>query len=71
MTNNAAEETNTPEIASNSIDWMAQLVARWSTNPKVMGSNPIPVASFRTSTTHLTWRNTNSEFNSEGGLLEI
>ena len=25
---------------------MAQLVERWSTNPKVVGSNPIPVEVF-------------------------
>ena len=44
MTTNAEEETNPPENAS--MDWMAQLVERWTSNPKVVGSNPTPVEVF-------------------------
>ena len=61
MTTNAAEETNLPEIASNSMDWIAQLVERWSTNPKVMGSNPTPVEVFGLRLLTITWRKTTSE----------
>ena len=46
MTTNAEEETNPPENARNSMDWMAQLVERWTSNPKVVGSNPTPVEVF-------------------------
>ena len=47
MTTNAEEETNPPDRnGRNSMDWMAQLVERWSTNPKVVGSNPSPVEVF-------------------------
>ena len=28
--------------------WMAQLVEHWSTNPKVVGSNPTPVEVYST-----------------------
>ena len=41
MTTNAEEETNPPVIAE-IYGWMARLVERWSTNPKV-GSNPTQV----------------------------
>ena len=43
MTTNAEEEKNPPEMAE---IWMAQLVERRSTNPKVVGSNPTPVEDF-------------------------
>ena len=42
---------------------MAQLVERWSTNPKVVGSNPTPVEAFGLRLLTFTWRrNTTSEF---------
>ena len=46
MTTNAEEETSPPENARNSMDWMAQRVERWTSNPKVVGSNPTPVEVF-------------------------
>ena len=58
MTTNAEEETNPPENARNSMDWMAQLVERWSTNPKVVGSNPTPVEVSGLRIFAPTWRNT-------------
>ena len=46
MTTDAEEETKPPENARNSMDWMAQLVERWTSYPKVVGSNPTPVEVF-------------------------
>ena len=58
MTTNAEEETIPPENARNSMDWMAQLVERWSTNPNVVGSNPTPVEVFGLRLLTFTWSNT-------------
>ena len=57
MTTKAEEETNPPEMVE-ILGWMAQLVERWSTNPKVVGSNPTPVEVFRLRPLTFTWRNT-------------
>ena len=57
MNTNAEEETNPPENARISMDWMAQLVERWSTNPKVVGSDPTPVEVFELRVFTFTWRN--------------
>ena len=44
MTTNAKEEAN--QKLRRGYSWTAQLVERWSSNPKVAGSNPTSVEDF-------------------------
>ena len=50
---------------------MSQLVERWSTNPKVVGSNPTPVEVLGLRLLASVWVILTSEFNSEGGILKF
>ena len=55
------------------VDWFLSLLEeRWSTNPKLVGSNLTPVEVFGLRLLAPTWRNTYPiDITSEGGLLKL
>ena len=70
LTLDTEEDTNLPGMTK-CHDWIAQLVERWRTKPKVVGSNPTPVEVFQFRQPDPAWRNTYLRIHIYGWITQI